>query len=409
MGNPFQRANRLNPGSYKGVPFLVPDERVERGQKLKVHEYPNSDERYAEPLGKFPSIIDLTCIVHTEEFFDNRERLETALEEPGPGKLVHPIYGPITVQPGKYTISSNQTRIGEFVFNVKFYASKVVVPSPAFVPTIRSFVVLANASNSDALDEINEEPKDGAQLDSDEGSFSDTLDSFADAAKDIVQAIEAGAAEMNSVITTARNNVYNVLQTAQGLKDTFTNLTNTFKQLTLDPSSLKSAWTNLSTTGTGDDGEVESNPTTTDSRRRNEQNRSSMAEYSRITGLIGLFESISDTDFNTADELTLSMNEADELYSKLFESEIVNSDITQLSENQDLRDAIAALRIATKAITQNKLNTTWKIDSIDSGLTSMSLLSYKFYKNIDNIDIISGLNRSISVSNFDGNINIITK
>ena len=87
------RIEKLNQASFRGIPFLVPNETAIRGQKVAIHEYPNLNKRFAEPLGKKPPIIELVCIIHTKDFFQRRADLELALETPGLGELIHPFYG----------------------------------------------------------------------------------------------------------------------------------------------------------------------------------------------------------------------------------------------------------------------------------------------------------------------------
>ena len=87
----------LQPASFRGEPFLVEAHDSAFGRRLVVHEYPNRDVPYAEDLGRKARRFSLTAFVVGEEYQAQRDRLLEAVEQSGPGTLVHPYLGSLEV------------------------------------------------------------------------------------------------------------------------------------------------------------------------------------------------------------------------------------------------------------------------------------------------------------------------
>lgn len=83
----------LAPASFRGAPFLVPRDHVEEGRNTINHLYPGSQNRYAEDNGATPPEFHLTCFLHGLDLMARWARLRAALNQPGPGTLMHPWYG----------------------------------------------------------------------------------------------------------------------------------------------------------------------------------------------------------------------------------------------------------------------------------------------------------------------------
>ncbi len=393
---------QLNQASFRGVEFLVPQETAARGQKVAIHEYPNSDERYAEPLGKLPPVIDLVCIVHGEFFFQNREALEVALETPGNGELVHPIYGSIQVQPGLFTVTSNQRRIGEFIFNAKFYTSKISTPvkSPA---TAESATFLADDARSelfDALEEEYESPFDSLGLTSIVDTILAIMNGITDAIDDVVGPIQSFVASTKSAINKFRNSVYKIMETATSLKASLEDVYNNFVQLSLDAETLADAWNSL----IGYESDEEDQPDNTASRANRSNNTKAVAEQTRLIGLIGLMEATANTDYNTTEDLQSALDLIEVNYNNL-----MITDPGDLALNPATRAAIIKLRYTVKTVLDNQIGKIWRVADIDPGRTSISLVTYRYYGALDNVDSMIGLNPDINIANFNEQIKALTE
>lgn len=89
--------DRLMPASFRGVPFSVSDEQGTFGRRVETHEFPGRDQPYTEDLGRATRRYSIQAYVIGDDYFDKRDALIDAVDTPGPGTLVHPYYGEITI------------------------------------------------------------------------------------------------------------------------------------------------------------------------------------------------------------------------------------------------------------------------------------------------------------------------
>lgn len=114
------------PASFRNVPFSVRKASVTGGRFNVIHEFPNSDRRFVEDMGlnnKSFTIDD--AFVSGNDAQDKRDKLILALEQEGPGILVHPYFGDITVNAAPYTSSQSMTEVGVINFTLEFIFSGI--------------------------------------------------------------------------------------------------------------------------------------------------------------------------------------------------------------------------------------------------------------------------------------------
>lgn len=115
--------SQLNRGSYKSIPMLVSSSEVRTGRKTTSHEYPLSDRREIEDLGKFPVIIKIQFIVSDAfgDYFSERKKMISALNEGKIGKLIDPWNGEFNVRLLEPIVFDDAiTKIGITTFSVTF-------------------------------------------------------------------------------------------------------------------------------------------------------------------------------------------------------------------------------------------------------------------------------------------------
>lgn len=113
--------DRLVEASFRGVPFKVEDEGAPVGRRVETHEYPNRDKPYSEDLGRVTLRPGITAYVIGDDCFDQRDRLIEALNKPGPGTLVHPTYGEISVcVDGEINVSTASSEGRMVRFDLRF-------------------------------------------------------------------------------------------------------------------------------------------------------------------------------------------------------------------------------------------------------------------------------------------------
>jgi prophage DNA circulation protein len=94
----------LRQASFRGVPFGVLAAEARFGRRLAVHEYPKRDKPFAEDMGRRTRPIAFTAFLVGNsrvygggDVLEQREKLIAAAETAGPGLLVHPTLGDLTV------------------------------------------------------------------------------------------------------------------------------------------------------------------------------------------------------------------------------------------------------------------------------------------------------------------------
>lgn len=118
--------DNLRPASFRGVPFEVDSHDESGGRRLARHEYPLRDVPYAEDLGRKAGEWRIEAFLVQRKGVDvasGRDKLRDALRKPGPGTLVHPYLGELTVCVGDYRLRESTTEGGYCSFSITFVES----------------------------------------------------------------------------------------------------------------------------------------------------------------------------------------------------------------------------------------------------------------------------------------------
>lgn len=122
--------DKYRQASFRGVPFFVKRAELQGGRRTQLHTYPNRDIPYSEDLGRAPRIYAIDAFVIGDDFFDQKETLIRALEEHGPGKLVHPYYGDLLLACRRYRVTDSDSELRMARVNLELQESgELVVPT----------------------------------------------------------------------------------------------------------------------------------------------------------------------------------------------------------------------------------------------------------------------------------------
>ena len=137
--------NTIRQASYRGAPFGVTDAESEGGRRTVLHEFPQRDMPYAEDMGMASARFTLQAFVLGPDYMAARDRLRGALEKPGPGTLVHPWLGELTVcQFAPYKLRETAQDGGMAVFTLSFVRSEAAKSPAASVNQARKASLLAS-------------------------------------------------------------------------------------------------------------------------------------------------------------------------------------------------------------------------------------------------------------------------
>ncbi|HTB47016.1 MAG TPA: DNA circularization N-terminal domain-containing protein [Acetobacteraceae bacterium] len=135
----------LQVASFRGVPFKVIGEQVKKGRRLAVHQYPFRDGGWPEDMGRALRTYSFTGYLIGDIAPAMQLALDTALEAKGPGILVHPTIGAVSVDVGSATSAVHRDRMRVISFAFEFIEHSGTVSPSAIIATAVA-VLLAGAS-----------------------------------------------------------------------------------------------------------------------------------------------------------------------------------------------------------------------------------------------------------------------
>lgn len=120
----------LRPASFRGVPFLVESSEQQIGRRAVQTEYPGRDEPCPEDLGRRAWSDSLAAFVLGDNHLEQANRLTEALNQRGPGELVHPYLGTLLVQIGEASVRHSNREGGMSSFTIPLMeAGPAVTPN----------------------------------------------------------------------------------------------------------------------------------------------------------------------------------------------------------------------------------------------------------------------------------------
>lgn len=116
----------LREASFRGIPFEVDSSDEAGGRRLARHEYPLRDTPYAEDLGRKAGEWSVEAFIVQGRKYDYaaaRDALRDALKARGPGTLIHPTLGELTVSVDSYRVKESSREGGYCTFSISFVES----------------------------------------------------------------------------------------------------------------------------------------------------------------------------------------------------------------------------------------------------------------------------------------------
>ena len=113
----------LRPASFRGVAFEVGSHSESGGRRIELHEYPLRDTPYAEDLGKKAGKWQIEAFLISRKnsgYVERRDKLREALNASGPGTLIHPYLGELSVSVDGYSLKETTREGGYCTFSISF-------------------------------------------------------------------------------------------------------------------------------------------------------------------------------------------------------------------------------------------------------------------------------------------------
>lgn len=96
--------------SFRGVPMEVQDESLAADRELAQHGVPYRDGDDVEDMGRKAREFSFTVVMFGANYEIELQKLLAALDTPGPGELIHPIYGRVDVLTRRWKVGHSADR-----------------------------------------------------------------------------------------------------------------------------------------------------------------------------------------------------------------------------------------------------------------------------------------------------------
>lgn len=396
-------SDQLLPASFRGFPFLLVDESANSGRKVVVHEYPNADKRNVEDLGLSPRVFKLSAIIHGD--INKRFDFEKILRKPGTGELVHPVYGSVTVKSGAYTVASNQESIGEFNFKLTFYiTSDIAAPEERELDTSK-VTVLAKKVGDDAGDVFVGEyktPSTAKSLTSASDRLNNVFDTIQQKITKVINPVTDAVADFNKKREEFRRNIVTIAQNANRIRETIDSVRLSIANFANTPADLLAFWNDLTDFGTDPDPRTGDPvptspelPQNTDERLEISNNLSLIDEYVRTFSVAGSVEAVSykaSEEDITDVEILEATSRIDNRINITLNQQVDDRITDFIAQDQTVRETVYQLVSTYKNVVSANEANIWKTRQEETELTSLALMTHRFYGSIDNIGILEKLN-----------------
>lgn len=195
--------DRLQPGSFRGVPFHVDGASGQGGRRVAVHEYPQQEHHYAEDLGKKAGSRRLQAFVVGPDYDLARDELMAALDTAGPGTVVHPFLGTQRIQITDYDWTISTRKGGYCQFDINYVPAgkrNYPVDTLANAQALQTACTVAETAVADAFEAV-------FSVDSKPQFVSDAAESQLNTAIDAVRDLNGQFASVLQPIDTIANEI----------------------------------------------------------------------------------------------------------------------------------------------------------------------------------------------------------
>ncbi len=385
--------------SFRGVPFLIGDLDTEGGRKKITHEYPNSNRRTHEDLGEFGEIFTLSGVVRTQTDNTSRDRLIAALKQGGPGELVHPTFGTVTVSlAGPYRLSERTSEVNVARFSMTFERTD----SPIFPAQTSVKPSLIKDESDTAIDAVAEDVADGFEVDtastSNYAAAREKLESIGNSFQEIGRATSAVTSTISQYTASVTNfvdgitrNIFAPAELAASIKDMFLELDQ------IAPNALAQFELAKQLFGFGS-GDTLIQPTTVD-RQQRADNQLILNNAISTNALSLAYNNAANIDYANELEVLEARQDIETEYQNIIENNNLSGDTL---------DALANLRNSSRLFFEDISITVSKIRPVTVNTIPMSVFAYQYYGSTDNTQALIGLNATTDVSFVEGEVQILT-
>jgi prophage DNA circulation protein len=124
--------DNLQPASWRGIQFHIPDARSGSGRRVQSLLFPGLDYRVHQDMGALDGPVTVSGVVVGDDYVQRGQQLIEAFRTRGPGTLVHPWYGELTLvcmDAPELALDWRTLRLARFSATFEYWRE---MPEPAF-------------------------------------------------------------------------------------------------------------------------------------------------------------------------------------------------------------------------------------------------------------------------------------
>lgn len=312
-------------GSFRGAEFFVESDDGAFGRRTQTHDYPKRDKPYVEDMGRASREITFDAVIIGPDYDRARDALIAALEQPGPGMLVHPYYGTLRVTLTAPARKHETTREGgKCTFTITCVEGGDLVFPSAVTDTAAGVQAKANT----ALEKARK-------------AFSKRFDFTGLPGWQLVELVNSVGKELDSVnsyVGDIAGGIAAVIRAPYNLAAVITDGLQTLRNTITEPLRALNLYKGLFSAGNG----AAPIPQTTSNRQAQAANTDAMFALIQQTATIEAIQSSSQASYTSSDD---AMAVRDELLTAI-DNQMERTDISGQSIDDELYQSLADLRAA---------------------------------------------------------------
>jgi len=400
--------NKLHQSSWRGVKFLTDSVKTIGGQKTVVHEYPNSDVRTIESLGKFEKGYEVQAIISGAGYFELKRRLTSVLEMPGEGVFVHPFDGEVKCfLEGTYDLEETDRKLGECIVTFKLLVAGERKNPTAELTSITKIKKLCDACN-DSLAEgfptgFNNEswyPENVQKIIGKADDFGKFVDDKKAVFKQATDKISDVQREIDNFVADTARLINLPAQFGVAIVDLYQSV----KTLYTTPRDRLDAMFQFF--GFGDD-DPENPPSNTVSRAQINGSINTVNSTANAAVLSEVYRSAAEIEYQSVDEIEAVQDALEAEYKKIFKDVNLN-DFSDTSLDIDTIRAFEELRSEMQIFLNREKLTAPRLVSVYVDMVPAQVLSYQYYGESRYASDIVALNDLTEPSFVEGETDLVT-
>ena len=392
--------SKIKPASFKKAKFLFDTSNIKGGIKFAEFEYPKTDKRDIETLGKMLKKISVNCFVDCNKNYKQRDKLQEAFDNPKAGYLSLPFYKKFYGYVVEYSFSDAKNAVGntsvsfEFVEVSKYGKNKK--NGKGFLANLKSKILGKYEEQFD---------KGFSNVSKYKEKFDSAVDTLKEVANKVNQVASAiggasavsGAANsfgdfstaINQIVNSSINLVQSPKVLSQNIKIAFDNLSLAYNSTT----DLFKVCKNLFNINEKDRNQIGNSQNSIDIRN----NQDLINQLIKINALTLAYETSANIDYSNTQELN----------QVIADLEFGFSQIGSISDRSILDDLQALRYEAINYLNELSLSVPNVVDYEVISPTPLTKILFNLYGNDDNKDIIISLNNINDTSSITGNIKVL--